>query len=177
MAFRPAFVKKRLGVRVDARPSGTPRVKHSAFFITINTNKGGGQCDSGKLAQEFDDLLDELFGVEKNFYDIIKFLVPGHTVNKNIKDVDNMYVTEVGQIMGRVHGHVLSQIRHTSRIHINRYKLEEFFIRRVKTCKLSSLHIHIKCVGYSLNLGSYFRKYYRKETGKDPPTDARAMHF
>lgn len=149
-----------LGVRLSAPDSFIKQPKHSAFFITINTNKGDTVCNARLLAHELHNILKELFSTIENIASILTFHNAGDTYEKIVK-TDVEFVVEKGQDPrgGRVHAHVLIQFKHFTSIHINKYALEEYVIRNIHTCPLDSVYINIKSVGYAANLRSYFTKY------------------
>lgn len=155
-----------LGIRLVPPDSFTKRPKHSAFFITINTNKGETVCNVPALAREFHALLLKTFGSHEELANIIKIMQPGDTYESKVKDAQTELVVEKGQDPrgGRVHAHILLQMRHYTMVHVDKYALEDVIIRNIHTCNLSSVYINIKSVGYAANLREYFTKYVQENS-------------
>lgn len=153
-----------LGIRLTAPDEFTKRPKHSAFFITINTNKGETVCDVQSLAREFHALLIKIFGKHEELANIIKILTPGDDYFSKVQHVESEVVVEKGQHPkgGRVHAHILLQMKHFTMVHVDKYALEDRIVTSIGTCPLTSVYINIKSVGYAANLRGYFTKYVRE---------------
>lgn len=155
-----------MGIRLTAPPANSEqRVNHSAWFITINSNKGADQCDVSRLANEWHAYMRRMFGEDKLVARFIEFNITEHTYKKHIKHVNSRIVTELGQhaMGGRVHSHIFFQVEHYSSIKLNRYVMEDMIINAIKTCPLDSVYINWKLVGHAgAAIEAYMSKYVRE---------------
>jgi len=151
-----------MGARFDGAgtTSKEKRAKHSAWFLTISTNKGEKQCDTRMLAQEFHQVL-KLMCQEKGLEEIVTFKPKGHALSTHLDRSHARLVVEVGSHPkgSRVHAHILLNIRHFSQVALDRTMINDFITSRIQTVALSNLYINWKMVGYSLNIEEYMNKY------------------
>jgi len=113
---------------------GMPRRKQeSNFFITINPNRKFPKQLEQMASQRFHRTLERL----RNYDVFVRCLAFGpkdrHYANDNPKDVidvngvDVEYNVEIGEQMGRMHGHVIIYITHFSQIQIAVREMQEEF--------------------------------------------------
>ena len=153
----------RIGEPAPAIRDGRP-IKRSAFFVTVNTNKGHGHCDVRKLANELHAAIKALLGDEGLEAGLIKFLLEDETGTygsfEDIVEMQEMLVVEIGhhEKGGRVHSHFTVQFRHYTKLHLNKDVITHFILSRITSCKLYSLYVHIDSVAHSSGLLDYFTK-------------------
>lgn len=155
---------KGFGVRFsDARP-GAPRAKHSAWFLTISTNKGERQCDVNRLSEEFYQTLLNMCERE-GLTQILDFKPAGHALSTHLDLSAASVVVEVGNHPkgSRVHAHILLNVRHFSQVALNRTAINDYVVSRIETVPLENLYINWKIVGYSLNIEEYMNKFRKRE--------------
>lgn len=151
------------GTRWDEARPGAPRPKHSAWFLTISTNKGSRQCNTEELAEEFHDTLMEMCergGLEE----IMVFEGKDHALSTHLEHCDARVVVETGSHPkgSRVHGHILLQVKHFSKVKLDRGRINDFIASRITCVPLESLYIHWKMVGYTLNIEEYMNKFTKR---------------
>lgn len=105
---------------------GRPKLNHSNFFLTINTNK---ICNGySKVYMDWEDKLR--LSIDQTFANPLNKLVTIMETNSDIKkviefspawfeSVDMSFVTEIGPSTNTLHAHVAFHVRHRTKIHIN----------------------------------------------------------
>jgi hypothetical protein len=140
------------------------KAKHSAWFITINTNRYPRDVDTGSFHQALLDMVSEE-GLEA----ILDFAgsepddTP-HALSTHLARSSARVVTEIGNHPkgGRVHGHVMLATRHFSRIRLTRGGIVDFLIRRIDaTPPLRNLYVNWRLVGVTnlYRIEDYMEKY------------------
>lgn len=150
-----------LGVGRTPRSRPVEVIKHSAFFITINTNKGAIHCDIDALIPEFRAALRDLYGRPGLRAGLIRFLVPGEGMEKVIS-TDSRFKVEIGQHPkgSRVHSHALYQVKHQTMIRLNIPVIYQFILERIRSCPLTNLYVHIDVVPFAeSDIMAYLNKY------------------
>ncbi|QKE44401.1 endonuclease replication-associated protein [Yaravirus sp. 'brasiliensis'] len=103
-------------ITTRAMPHGARN--HSGFLVTINTNrKAQTAAERDVIADIMRSIIHEMWR-DQNVPRMVKFLT-GPRDPRLIKAVDSEFAIEVGGHQGRVHAHVLTNIYHNSRIHLD----------------------------------------------------------
>lgn len=141
--------------------------KHSAFWITINTNK-----DSRKfleLPYELEKALTEMFEPEG----LLQILKEIDNETKDLVEIINFeeskatFVIEtIGNRSERVGAHALLAVKHTGKLHIDIEELKEFIRERIKSVHLKGFYVNIQAKGYTTNVKQYMQKYLALEKKK-----------
>lgn len=134
------------------------QLKHSSFFVTINTNQR-----INKLSEEFIDfnekfklIMDKLFN--NHMDDIIEFKLEDADPEKDIKNVNTEYAIEVGEKTGTIHSHSLISVSHYTLIQLNYEFIRDF----IKTeMNLDNIYLNNRVVygaSSTMNLQEYITK-------------------
>jgi hypothetical protein len=103
------------------------KVNKTCILITINTNQRYGE---GDRSRENDEKALEQVTTRflRNLKSYVKVLEPNAAWDTNhVFKVNCQYAVEVGQKKGRLHTHVLVQIDHNTRIHLDYRKVKEHY--------------------------------------------------
>jgi hypothetical protein len=179
-SLRGGWAEYPSGRRQSARGTGRGRQKHSAWFLTISSNKF--EADNPGLKETFHAAMLGMVGegYERGISSILDFSrgAPGDNFDNNVQFVESRVVTEIGGDPrgGRVHGHILINIRHTSKIWLSRAGITNWILPRINPVlaePLTKLYIHWQNVGYSINIEEYMEKH----EANHPPDQVTAATY
>jgi len=155
---------KDLGIAQEDRQKVDTTIKHSGFFITINTNYLPKlPSEASDMSHKLQDFMNWLTSNE-NLPAIIEFIPPheNDTFNdQTIIDVQGEFRVELGNKKrgGRVHAHFLLKITHRSKIRISRQAIEDAFLFFFRgDPRVSKPHIDIQATSVDANIEAYLKK-------------------
>eukprot|EP01114_Cavostelium_apophysatum_P008888 TRINITY_DN2182_c0_g1_i1.p1 TRINITY_DN2182_c0_g1~~TRINITY_DN2182_c0_g1_i1.p1 ORF type:complete len:197 (-),score=26.72 TRINITY_DN2182_c0_g1_i1:675-1265(-) len=175
------------GVRAKKVPKQTgPKVIHSNFFVTINTNyRAKSDSDFEDFQEEFRDALDDLYGSIKIIKQvrIHKDRPKGQkTEDVKVGDPDAVDLSEAVKTMksetqieegstkkgGRVHSHSVLEISHTTVLLVDLDYIRDHFKERFPDLETEKgFHIDVKMINNSMkNVLSYVRKTVELREGE-----------
>jgi hypothetical protein len=98
----------------------TRKLVHSNYFVTINTNMKPPEDRAYEIAAKFRAWLVG-FVFTNSVYEQVFVLNNGaDTFSKdNVESIKSIITLEIGQVQKRLHAHVLLNVAHRSRLHIN----------------------------------------------------------
>lgn len=129
-------------------------VKHSTFFLTINTNVPTTATNAKQITLKFKRVLSVIFN-PKNIPRFLKVLDGNEKGLQTIKSIDGEYVIEEGPVQQRIHAHATVNVTHESVLLYNIDALRE----KVNTALGRKTHIHVAALHNPVrSLESYMRK-------------------
>lgn len=148
-------------VKIQNMKSKKKQLKHSNFYITINTNQQFKSDDDPKsklLQQQLKDSISHCFNNIKD-YIVLKDKNKDVTISKEwIKSIDLDGVVEVGEKYHQPHAHLLIHISHYTYIHFNYQKLKEEILENTG---LDTVYVYCKLYKDArANLKDYINKKY-----------------
>lgn len=190
----------RVNVRRVNDPGGGPRQRHSDFHITVSTNKR----PVPGLVEALGQAVETVFNSDVGLAQIIHFTDrapnwhryplddPSNT--SVIQDIDGEHVEEVGEDArgGRVHSHIILNIKHKSNIQIGKGDVKRLILQTglLQPFGVNTLYTHIKLLP---NVQEAIREYQRKKFRREardaflrsqgieplppPPASARYVQF
>ena len=123
------------------------KLEHSNFFITINTQKKIDSLDDPEGFQErFENVLRDLFQNETYQDELIVFKNPDDAphMEELITDIFTSGRMEIGGIQRKLHGHILYEIHHYSRLHLSFDFIKDFV--KAEMGIEEDIHLYIKLV-------------------------------
>lgn len=94
-------------------------IKHSIFFITVNSNKSEKSADYATVKQKMNNIFAYIF----NNQNVKKYIIERYTgeviPDSKISDISVEYAFETGNKMKRLHGHAIVKIDHYSNVQFN----------------------------------------------------------
>lgn len=171
-----------LGVAEVGEPGGQFKkkrgdpVRHSGFFITINTNyrpKAAG--DASSCAETLRAGLREMYSND-GLARIVDFLPPydsgvHHWDPDTILKVTGEFVVERGTTRkgGRIHSHATLHIDHQSKIRLNIAEMKDIILAHFEghDCGVKTLYVHIDMI--TNNLAFYLRKDLKQAPEQTAP--------
>lgn len=140
----------------------------SQFLITINTNRAEPEGGSG-LADSLRAVLRGRIFEERNIPTMLNFVQGRPRDDSAIKGVDAEFVIEVGSKFHRVHAHVLLDIYHSSRIHVDPTYLRDMvtvqlnrqLVERGLPALRGHVYVNVKAAATGWNMLKYLRKTKR----------------
>lgn len=157
----------KLNIKVESQVLDKPKTKeeqkvkqlrHSNFFITINTNKRftGNEEDYEEFIEKFKNSIDNQF-TNDNIVNLIKVQNEEHELSeKYIKNIDIQSAIELGPATGTVHSHILVKIAHYTNV---RLEYQHFKETIMKDMGLKNIFMNIKLYR---NAGDRLETYLNK---------------
>lgn len=142
---------------------------HSGFLITINTNRSPqSPAEEAVLGDLLRLIIGDLFD-DTNVNRMFKFL-NGPRQPSAIKYVDSEFAIEIGSVQKRVHAHILTNVYHNTRIHV-----DPLYLRDEVTSELNrgliraglpglrgKVYVNVKAVKGDFSVLKYVRKGVRE---------------
>jgi hypothetical protein len=134
------------------------QLRHSSFFLTINTNK-----KYNKLSQEYEDFvkrfkdcIDEMLNNQVKGFVTLK--TDDYDYNKDIKNIESEYAIEIGPRSGAIHSHVMIHIAHYTSVKLNFEFITEFIKKQMD---LSNIYLNSRVV-FGANSRQNLKEYIEK---------------
>lgn len=149
------------GGRQGKNTEKAPKVKRSAFFLTISTNQRYAENDPN-IENDEEVFEDSIKSVLEDLGKYIRFRADGHTWESGkIHSVEVDYTVERGRT-NQIHAHILIKIKHDSNIQLKYGDIKE------KICNdlgLDNLYVNNKLLGANAWGGDFLRDYVNKMLG------------
>jgi len=121
-------------VNTSAKKSYKKRLRHSNWFITINTNEMFTDLQGGQFAERAQLLQDVWVSIVDNLHDFVTFIdeKTGEPVaedrwnRENIERVDNEFSVERGPKTKMLHLHAILMIAHRTKLRLNLDKIRRY---------------------------------------------------
>lgn len=145
-------MSSKLKINVESKVLDKPKTKeqqkikqlrHSNFFITINTNKRytGNEEDYEEFIEKFKNSIDNQF-TNDNIVNLIKVQNEEHELSeKYIKNIDIQSAIELGPTTGTIHSHILVKIAHYTNV---RLEYQYFKEQIMKDMGLKNIFMNVK---------------------------------
>ena len=141
------------------RKTNPDKVRTSAFFLTLNTNKS---YKEGNDEHFYDDteIFDGVMTHILNNIDDFVLIPEGHWTDDYIKNTNVQYVIERGTTKGFLHMHSLIKVLHKTQVKLDLKKMREYVSKELG---ITGIHIHVRIVKSNNedNIIQYLEKYQK----------------
>jgi hypothetical protein len=166
---KQVVIKKTFKRIAPEKIQGRSEWKYSNWFITISTNvRTVSDADFFNFQDRFHDALMELFTVETLDENVIivnqKYAEEGEAWTPEWVDMDNVKVEahiEEGTTKkgGRVHAHILLEVRHKAHFHVTIEGIKRFIDNHPALPEVKGSYVQVKLVNEAMkHVLSYIRK-------------------
>jgi hypothetical protein len=150
------------GGRQGKNTEKAPKIKRSAFFLTISTNQRYA-VDDPNIENDEEVFEDSIKGVLENLGKYVRFRADGHSwTSGKIQSVEVDYTVERGKT-NQIHTHILIKIKHDSNIQLNYGAIKE------KICGdlgLDNVYMNNKLLGQNAWGADFLESYVNKMLNK-----------
>lgn len=136
------------------------RIKHSGWFITINTNVSADKEGGGEVLEQLREAMAAIFDPQ-NLFLIIDVKEEGVLFNGNtVHDTSTVFSIEIGKASRgrRIHAHALLHVYHHTMIHLSHDGLLEQLHLHVTHPLVKGFHIDWKMVRSDADILNYIEK-------------------
>lgn len=141
-----------------AQTKRAPVLKHSNFFLTINTNQAY-KADDPNVENDTQVFVEVIEGMLNHIDGFVK-LPAGATFGDNVKGADIDYVVEKGNAQHRLHCHIYLKFTHNTDVKLNFAAIKKYV---GDSLGLPSIHLKNKMVrSNNENVLEYIDKYAKK---------------
>jgi hypothetical protein len=150
------------GGRQGKNTEKAPKVKRSAFFLTISTNQRYAK-DDPNIENDEEVFEDSIKDILENLGQYLRFRADGHSwASGQIHSVEVDYTVERGRT-NQIHTHILIKIKHNSNIQL------DYGLIKAKICGdlgLENVYMNNKLLGDNAWGADFLIEYVAKMLGK-----------